>query len=288
MWFSYDRRPIAYDLIASYQNRMLEKSIIVVAHPDDEVLWFSSLLERVDCVVFCYVNSESKPQLSIERRKSLSEYPVKKICCSYLVESEVFSRINWHNPEITKYGLRILKKDTSEKRYRKNFGKLKQYLRGKLTGYLSVFTHNPWGEYGHEEHVQVFRAVKELQQEMGFDLWFSNYCSNKSFDLMLGYMNRLDVEYMTLKTDKVISRNIKELYTQHGCWTWYNDWEWFDDESFIKEKSSKERAEKYGRAFPLNLIKVRLSGESNTRPSRFRNYRARLKKKLKALVSVVG
>ena len=57
---------------------MLEKSIIVVAHPDDEILWFSSLLDRVDCVVFCYVDSESEPKLSTERKKSLSEYPVKK------------------------------------------------------------------------------------------------------------------------------------------------------------------------------------------------------------------
>ena len=242
-------------------------------------------MDRVDCVVFCYVDSESQPQLSTERRKSLSEYPVKNICWSHLAESEVFSPINWHNPEITKYGLRILKKDTSEKRYRENFGKLKQYLHGKLTGYLRVFTHNPWGEYGHEEHVQVFRAVKELQQEMGFDLWFSNYCSNKSLKLMLKYMNRLDVEYVTRKTDKVLSRNIKKLYTQNGCWTWYDDWECFDDETFIREKSSEESIEKYGRAFPLNLIKVRLSTKSKTKSSDLRNYAAKLLRKLEALVS---
>lgn len=234
------------------------------------------------------MDCDSKPQWSEGRRKSLSEYPIKTISCLNLPESQVFSDFNWRDPVITEYGLRILDEGIPKEMYKKNYLELKKGLRKKLTGYHNVFTHNPWGEYGNEEHVQVYRAVKDLQKDMGFDLWFSNYCSNKSFELMLEYMNRLDVEYVTLKTDRVISHNIKELYTQHGCWTWYNDWEWFDDESFIKEKSSKERAEKYGRAFPLNLIKVRLSGESKTISSRFRNCGARLKKKLKALVSVVG
>lgn len=263
---------------------MSEKSIIVVAHPDDEILWFSSVLDRVDCVVFCYVDSESEPQLTTKRRKILSKYPVKNICWSHLTGSEVFSRINWHNPEITEYGLGILKRDTSEKRYRKNFRKLKQYLHGELRGYLRVFTHNPWGEYGNEEHVQVYRVVKDLQKEMKFDLWFSNYCSNKSFTLMLRYVPNFDSEYVTWDTNPELGNIIKELYKKNGCWTWYDDWEWFEKESFIRDKVGVENAEKYGRAFPLNLIKVRLSGESNTKPSGHSKYRSRLLRKLKAIV----
>jgi len=68
---------------------MIEKSILVVAHPDDEVLWFSSILERVDRVVFCYLDCESIPLCSEGRRKSLSEYPMKNILCSNLPESGV-------------------------------------------------------------------------------------------------------------------------------------------------------------------------------------------------------
>jgi LmbE family N-acetylglucosaminyl deacetylase len=37
-----------------------EKSIVVSAHPDDEILGFSSIVDRVDEVVLCYLNCPSK------------------------------------------------------------------------------------------------------------------------------------------------------------------------------------------------------------------------------------
>ena len=58
---------------------MLDKSIIVSAHPDDEILWFSSIAEKVDKIVFCFSDCDSHPDWSTGREKSLSEYPIKNI-----------------------------------------------------------------------------------------------------------------------------------------------------------------------------------------------------------------
>ena len=49
----------------------------------------------------------------------------------------------------------------------------------------NVIAHGPWGEYGHEEHVQVFRVVASLATEMGFRLWLPAYVAPKSEALML-------------------------------------------------------------------------------------------------------
>ena len=99
---------------------MFEKSIIISAHPDDEVLWFSSILNKVDEIVFCYINVKSNHQWSNGRRKSLSEYPINNISCFGIQESEVFSINNWENPKITQYGVKTFKKDNASKRYVEN------------------------------------------------------------------------------------------------------------------------------------------------------------------------
>ncbi len=241
---------------------MLEKSIIVAAHPDDEVLWFSSILDKVDEIIFCYSDVKSKPQWTVGRKQSLAEYPLKNITCLGMNESEVFNDANFYSPVITKYGIAISQKGISDKKYIENYYKLKEDLGKKLIGCQNVFTHNPWGEYGNEEHIQIYRVVKELQEEMKFNLWFSNYCSNKSFNLMTKYISVFDSEYVTLKTNKILSGNIKKLYEKNECWTWYDDWEWLNEETFIKDTIFHEAIKKYGHMLPINLINVKLPTES--------------------------
>jgi hypothetical protein len=235
---------------------LFDKSIIVAAHPDDEVLFFSSVLCKVKEIVFCYLGCESKPQWGSGREKSLMVYPLKNISCIGLDESGTFYGIDWKNPEITEYGLAICDRKISDMRYRDNYAKLQSYLRGKLENYDNVFTHNPWGEYGHCEHVQIYRVIKQLQKELHFNLWYPNYCSNKSFALMLSYVSGFRSDYITLKTDRTIGEQIRDIYRENGCWTWYEDWEWFNEESFMLSGDKENEEKDYGHIFPLNMIKV--------------------------------
>jgi hypothetical protein len=257
---------------------MFENSIIITAHPDDEILWFSSILEKVNEVAICFLDCRSKPNLSIGRQKSLLAHPIKNISCFSIDESETFNSANWHDPLITQFGIEISDKNISDKKYRGNYYKLKQHLKDKLIGYHNVFTHNPWGEYGHEEHVQVYRVVKEVQKEMRYDLWFSNYCSNSSFKLMLSYISGFDSEYVTLGTNKNLSSTVKELYKKNGCWTWYDDWEWFNEESFMKDRDYTDGIKTYGHVFPLNMIKfdpfisIEANSRSNSKQNSPRNF----------------
>lgn len=245
---------------------ILNKSIIVVAHPDDEVLWFSSILNKVNEVAICFLEAKRYPWWSIGRRKSLAEYPLKNISCLNIDQSDVFESADWKNPTITEYGLEIVDKSIPARyeRYKNNYEELKQRLEKQLVGYRNVFTHNPWGEYGHEEHVQVHRVIKSLQGRMGFDLWYSNYVSKKSFALMRSHLDRFHFEYVAFKTNKSLARDIKGIYIKNKCWTWYGDWEWFKEELFIREVSQGiEGKKKRGLPFPTNFIKMNPSSSYN-------------------------
>jgi len=233
---------------------MIEKSVIVSAHPDDEVLWFSSLLDKVDNILICFLKIRTEPAQSAGRKKSLAEYPLSNISCIGLDESETFGGADWQNPLITQYGIEISDKRISDRKYMENYFQLKRDLKNHLAGYRNVFTHNPWGEYGHEDHIQVYRAIKDLQKEMEFNVWFSNYFSNKSFNLMLRYIDSLDSEPVTLKTNRQLGDYIKKLYIKNGCWTWADDWEWFKEESFIKDAALNGTAIMRRINLPMNLI----------------------------------
>jgi len=237
-------------------DKIFEKSIVISAHPDDEILWFSSILDKVDKVVICFLGIKSEPNRRVERQKSLSEYPFKKISCLDIDQSETFYGVNWENPVLTKYGIEISNKKYPDKTYKENYYKLKEQLETKLSGYHNVFTHNPWGEYGSDEHIQIYRVIKDLQKSLNFNLWFSNYVSNKSFKLMLSYISTNNLEYITFQTNKLLAADIKNLYQKNRCWTWYDDWEWCNEELFIKDKNIEEKNIKFGQTLPLNFIKI--------------------------------
>src|SRR5690606_34980381 len=58
--------------------------------------------------------------------------------------------------------------------YRRNYAMIRSRLADQLLAGMNVFTHAPWGEYGHEDHVQVYRVLESLRDEIGFTLWVSN------------------------------------------------------------------------------------------------------------------
>ncbi len=262
---------------------MVQNSIIICAHPDDEILWFGSILERVKEVIVCFLDCKSNPQWKDGRKKSIEEYPLKKIVCLGIDESETYDSAKWHDPMATKYGIEISRKGVSDKEYKGNYFKLKKCLGKKIKDYRDVFTHNPWGEYGNEEHVQVYRVVKELQEEMRFNLWFPNICSNRSLKLMSKYVDALSLEYVTFKANKMLGSNIKSLYEKNRCWTWYEDWKWFEEEAFVKDRNIGEGNEKYGKTVPLNFIKMKIANESRdwAAQEEFRKYRMRIFKNLR-------
>jgi hypothetical protein len=245
-----------------------EKSVLVVAHPDDEILWFSSILEQVQETIICFLDVESRPDWSAGRRKTLACYPLPNVISLGLKESEAFNGANWLSPVRTDYGLEVKKTAHtspafSETRYRGNYEFLRGQLLSRLSDFQDVFTHNPWGEYGHEEHVQVHRVVRSVQQALGFSLWCSNYCSNKSYHLMLRYIRGFQFNCVMRETNAKLAGEIERLYRAHGCWTWpFNDYEWFRHEYFAKDIRDPSEDSSPGRLGPLNFLRIEAPWEA--------------------------
>lgn len=195
-------------------------SIIVVAHPDDEALWLSSVLGEANAVVFCFGDPYQRPKLAASRRAAVDALPLNGLIDLQIPESGAGFAVDWPDPALTAFGVAI-NEAAARQRYAANYPKLIAALRPILANFQDVYTHNPWGEYGHAEHLQVYRAVAALQAELGFALRFSNYVSARSWQLAQRLADRINwSERVEQPPDEKLARQLMRIYANSGAWTW--------------------------------------------------------------------
>jgi len=244
------------------------KSALIVAHPDDEILFFSSIIDKVDIVIICFMGNARVPQRRSARMRVLNEYPLKNILTLDIETSGASGSVDWNEPVESYAGLKI--QDVSaEQSYRKTYEDMLNKLRDKLGGYKTVYTHNPWGEYGHADHVQVHRAVDSLARELEFQVMFSNYVSPKSMKLALPYISRNGyLEPISRPTNINLAHQVRDLYIKEDCWTVPESFSWPKFESFNSKtvnSNDGENSEK-SHLFALNFIPWRYRA---TKPKSF-------------------
>lgn len=263
------------------ENEMFNNSVVVVAHPDDEIIWMSSILGEVDKIIVCFLdelssagfgvgkvvdyyrtikygscsnnNKSIQSEIGSSRDKVLKNYPIKGIKSLGLSESGSFGLVDWCNPKRSPYGIHLdiqnrsvdrptfgarFKKDIRliRRRYEQNYKKLVFRLTDELKGVANVFTHNPWGEYGHPDHIQVNKALVEVQKDLGFDIYVTTYCGIITLKLVNQYLPLgLPIkEYVSIETDRDLARQIVSLYKKYNCWTYHDDWNPMKVDTFIK------------------------------------------------------
>lgn len=270
----------------------LENSLIIAAHPDDELLWFNAILKDIDEVLLVYGPFWAKPELGTQRAAALAEHPHPRISSLDLPESGAYGCANWLAPTESPHGITLnfethkreakrlslmaltrigaagknVAADSITTAYETNFERLCAALRTRLRPGMNVFAHNPWGEYGHEEHVQVFRALQILRREIGFVLWMSNYCTNRSLPLAMQYFQTAPSTYLRLPTDKAYAESVADVYKRHDCWTWADDWSWFDEECYMQAPDASIKPVSQQHLFPLNLFTIDVAPKRNLVP----------------------
>jgi LmbE family N-acetylglucosaminyl deacetylase len=214
----------------------LTTSRLVVAHPDDEVLWFSSVVDRVGQVVLCFEDCDDYPHLGPARRAVLDAYPLPSVKSLRLPEPCSVQLVDWSRPEPDAAGLRLNAAEAPAERivrYQESFHTLRAALAQRLRGASAVFTHNAWGEYGHPDHVQVARVVESLRRELGFRLFHSGYIAHRTMPLAGAVVAQLG-DWFELPTQPAAVACLEALYREHGCWTWPTDHERFATETFLE------------------------------------------------------
>jgi LmbE family N-acetylglucosaminyl deacetylase len=177
---------------------MSKNILIIVAHPDDELLFGgSALLEEQNWKVVCLTNKSNETR-KFEFEKSMRDLAVP-IFKMYDLKDDINSPL-----------------DTQ---------RLEEIIRGELgnKNWSKVVTHNNIGEYGHPHHKQVHDTVKNI---LGNDnlLWV--------FDKDKTYVNenivkeKTDIFFNRYKTQKDI---LNQIRYQQG--TWFKDK--FEDSNYI-------------------------------------------------------
>ena len=95
-----------------------------------------------------------------------------------------------------------------------------------------VITHNPWGEYGHVDHIQVFNVIQNLQSILDIEIFVTGYVSSISRFYAKTVFNFLIPKPYVKKTNSSIYRLLKNHYQSYGCWTWFDDYKLPDYECF--------------------------------------------------------
>lgn len=212
---------------------------VVMAHPDDEILWASSILRRAGLILLAFGPLAGQPGLGPGRARALAAFPLPTIVHLALQEAGALERADWAAPRPTAAGLQ-LRADPfgphprAARDYAANHARLVAELTTRLAGVAQVITHNPWGEYGHEEHVQLFRAVCDVQAVLGFEVWVSCYAAPRSMPLLLAERHRIGPATPALPTDPALAAEVMALYTAQDVWTWYPDYRWPDTERFFR------------------------------------------------------
>ncbi len=260
----------------------LDNSLIIGAHPDDELLWFTSILKDVDEVIIIYRDFWAHPELGAKRQAVIEDYPRQNVECLNFEEAGTYGCADWSNPQCDENGLvfsleaskrefkRLARKTLStvvpfgqkppstsvQAAYRENRHKIHDALKPRLRADMNVFSHNPWGEYGHEDHVQVFRVLDQLRSEIGFKLWMSNYCTERTIPLTMRYMTKSPSPAVRLPSNKPFADQVAQTYKKHDCWTWDDNWIWPDEECFIEAPAKQADSPQHRYLPPLNLFAI--------------------------------
>jgi LmbE family N-acetylglucosaminyl deacetylase len=233
---------------------MLTKYKIVVAHPDDEVLFFNSILEEAEKVIVSFGRSASR-SVTKGREDLRESFPYDNVKFLWLDESDVLDPTTFCKQSVIREGLTVSR---NADMYRKNYEKIISHLRTEINEGDTIFTHNPWGEYGHEEHVQVFSAVLNLKEELQLNIYVSGYVSNRSWELMTQRYDLLGKEAILGFPCQEFGEEYMSVFVRHNCWTWPATYAWPSVELFFPVKSDLAKrisSEDVSTAFPpLNML----------------------------------
>jgi len=238
-----------------YSNELTANAVLVVAHPDDEVLWFTGVLSQVQRIIICFGPYPPQPSLGLARQRVRERHPLKNITWLDFTEPASSLAADWRRAVLGPEGLRLSRWSAAGRRYRAAYQQVEQALSRELAPYRNIITHNPWGEYGHEDHVLVHRAAVNVARGRNQRVWYSNYCSSRSLSLAEISAGGLRGSRGVVRpTDLPLMEKIKEIYLDEMCWTWESTDGWANEETYHEATHESEIPSHILQCLTLNFI----------------------------------
>lgn len=151
----YERRKIIQELDSL--NLSEYNKLMVVAHPDDEMLWGGAALIEDNYLVVCVTCGSNR--IRVKEFKNVMEATDDKYIMLNYPDKILYKRSNW------KYEYKYIKEDVKRIINYKNWDE--------------IVTHNKYGEYGHQHHKMTHDIVTSISNRNKKDKTkvFNRYCS---------------------------------------------------------------------------------------------------------------
>jgi hypothetical protein len=219
-------------------------TILVYAHLDDDAIWMLPFWSKTEKFIGGAMPATPSYRTIISQQQTFLNNNGYNIAY----------QSNWYTPwddvtdtEYTEYYLganssyNYLLNDHVETRLSSDVTTLSRYeinkIKAKLEQYFAdpsmsrVITHNNWGEYGHQHHRGINKAVRELAVKYRKDVWMLG-CDNGGF-VDVTVPDGITYAYGSFNTPDLYT-GIRTIYSNNGRWTWYTDRVPSGDHKFIK------------------------------------------------------
>jgi hypothetical protein len=168
---------------------------ILVAHPDDELIFGWPVLVKAKKIITCVDDMTHGTRQWCRGRKAALE----EICAMLGTECE------------------ILRFDSGFSRLPQENGSLRVFVeavRKAIKDEGLIFTHNAWGEYGHLDHV----LINSLARQSGKTIWTTDICMDA--DWYRPHAHEQGLPFQGVRNDMDLYRKCVEIYRKHGAFGW--------------------------------------------------------------------
>ncbi|HBC77522.1 MAG TPA: hypothetical protein DCZ51_02765 [Bacteroidales bacterium] len=219
-------------------------TILIYSHMDDDLIWMLPFWNKTEKFIGGAMPATPSYRAIISQQQAFLDNNGYNIAY----------QSNWYTPwddvtdaEYTEYywgantSYYYLLNDHLETRLYSNPAELSRFeinkIKAKLEQYFAdpsmsrVITHNNWGEYGHQHHRGLNKAVRELAVKYRKDVWMLG-CDNGGF-IDVNVPDGITYAYGSFNTPELYT-GIRDIYSNNGRWTWYTDRVPSGDHKFIK------------------------------------------------------
>ncbi len=202
-----------------------KKVLIVMAHPDDEIIFGWPILqnENIKKNILIVSSDANNPKRTWCKNRKDALYEIAKyVGCE---ETECLD----YNSEFYREQTRPIKTNKPEKDgkisgpWRKMCNHFLESIENMSRDCDAIFTHNPYGEYGHIDHILLFDLiVKNIKKPILFTDIRQNsnwsHVTNQSDRINKLYYQNIIMKNCTI--DSTLLSFCKVKYQNKNAWTW--------------------------------------------------------------------